>query len=333
MNDRVAGGAPEPSTRGSISVCIPVYNCADVLERAVRSVEAQSLPPLEVIAVDDGSSDGSAQALERLVAQGRIAVAIRQPNGGVAVARNTAIQRARGEWIVPLDADDALDPRALELALAAVERTAGTDWCISDIVRVGAEGEEFFASTLPEGPPSDWLRAMLERNFVERTMLLRRAMMLRLGGYDPAFRCYEDWELGIRMLRSGVTAAYAPGPLYRYIKSEGSITSDLTRMFGGFEQLFELHHRELADTGDPRYRRIYARRMWALGRDHLDQRHDPRAALRCMLASLRYDFAPAKMLHGLGTRLLRSARGRRGPPAKRDDVAPPSADGGRPTRG
>jgi glycosyltransferase involved in cell wall biosynthesis len=317
MNQRMSGHAPGQPTPDSISICIPVYNCADVLERAIRSVEAQTLPALEVVAVEDGSSDGSPQLLERLVAEGR-----------VAGARNTASRHARGEWIVPLDADDALDPLALEQSLAAVKRTPGVGWCITDIVRVGDEGVQVFVSTHPAGPASDWLPAMLERNFVERTMLLKRETLLRLGGYDPAFRCYEDWDLGIRLLRSGVNVAYAPGPLYRYIKSQGSITSDLTRMFNAFEQLFERHHRPLADTGNPLYRQIYARRMWALGRDHLDQRHDPRAALRCMLTSLRYDFTLAKILQGAGLRVFKSVRRRVRPPrSKRDDDAPSSPAG------
>jgi glycosyltransferase involved in cell wall biosynthesis len=316
MNDHRSGHAPGPHARSSISVCIPVHNCADVIERALRSVEAQTLPAREVIAVDDGSTDDSPQVLERLVAEGRIDAAIRQSNAGVSGARNTAIQHARGEWIVPLDADDELDPAALERSLAAIERTPGAAWCITDIVRVGPEGEEFFASTPPGGLTSDWLHAMLERNFVERTMLLKREMMLALGGYDPGFRCYEDWELGIRMLRSGVIAAYAPGPLYRYIKTRGSITSDFTRLMDAHEQLFEHHHRPLAETGDPLYRRIYARRMWALGRDRLDRGHDPGAALRCLFASLRYDFAPAKILQGFGQRVFGSLRGRRSPPPR-----------------
>lgn len=326
MSDRGSGHAPGRPARGSISVCIPVYNCAEVIERAIRSVEAQTLPALEVVAVEDGSSDDSPQVLERLVAEGRIAAVIRQRNAGVAGARNTAIRCARGEWIVPLDADDELDPLALERSLAAAERTPGAGWCITDIVRVGVEGERFFASTPPKGPASDWLPAMLERNFVERTMLLKRGMMLQLGGYDPAFRCYEDWELGIRMLRSGVIAAYAPGPLYRYIKTQGSITSDLARLLNAHAQLFERHHRALADTGSPLYRRIYARRMWALGRDYLDQRGDYRAALRCLLTSLRYDFAPAKILQVAGQRLFKPVRGRGSPPPKRDDDAPSAPD-------
>ncbi len=327
MNDHAPGHASGPPARGSITVCLPAYNCADALERAVRSVEAQTLPALEVIAVDDGSTDGTPQALERLLAEGRLSAAIRQRNAGVSGARNTAIRHARGEWIVPLDADDALDPLALECSLAAIERTPGAEWCITDIVRVGADGGQVFASTPPKGPASDWLPAMLERNFVERTMLLKREMLLRIGGYDPAFRCYEDWELGIRMLRAGVIAAYAPGPLYRYIKTGGSITSDLARLLNAYEQLFEHHHRPLADTGNPLYRRIYARRMWALGRDHLDRHHDRRAALRCLFTSLRYDFAPARILRAAGKRLFGSVRGRGGPPPpKPDGEAPPSRD-------
>ena len=301
----------------SISVCIPVYNRADAIERALRSVEAQTRPALEVIAVDDGSRDDSSRVLERLVDEGRIAAAVRQPNGGVAAARNTAIQLARGDWIVPLDADDELDPQALERAAAAVARAPGADWCITDIVRIGEDGDQVYRSRAPAGPPSTWLESMLEGNFVERTLLLRRRKLLDLGGYDPAFRCYEDWELNLRMLRAGVTAAYAPGPMYRYIKTSGSITSDLPRLLRAHRQIYERHHRLLADTGNPLYRRIFARRLWALGRSYLDDVHDPRAAFECLLESLRYESAVGRILRSGAARLGRAVRRPRTPPPPR----------------
>ena len=78
----MSGPAPGPihdAAHGSVSVCIPVYNGAKTIERALRSVEAQTLPALEVIAVDDGSTDETPQVLERLVAEGRVAAAVRQP--------------------------------------------------------------------------------------------------------------------------------------------------------------------------------------------------------------------------------------------------------------
>ena len=194
-------------------------------------------------------------------------------------------------------------------------------------MRVGAEGERVFASTPPGGPASDWLPAMLERNFVERTMLLRRGMLLRLGGYDPAFRCYEDWELSIRMLRSGVIAAYAPGPLYRYIKTAGASPPTSPRLLNAYGQLYERHHRPLADTGNPPLPPDlcpsacgpWAVTIWTTAMT-------PRG-VRCLLTSLRYDFAPAKILRGASQRVFKSLRGRGSPPPpKRDDDAPSSID-------
>lgn len=318
----MSGTTREPVVRvpGTISVCIPVYNRADGIERAIRSVEAQTRPALEVIAVDDGSTDGSLRALETLAAAGRISTVLRQSNGGVSAARNAAVRQARGEWIVPLDADDELDPRALESAWEAVGARAGVDWCITDIVRVGAEGASVDRSATPTGAAGDWLPFMLEGNFVERTLLLRTDMLLGIGGYDPAFRCYEDWELNIRMLRAGVRAAHAPGPLYRYIKTSGSITSDPGRLVRARRQIYERHHRPLADAGDPLFRGIFARRMWALGRQYLDELHDPGAALGCLLTSLRYEFTLGKVVRAAGARLTRTATGRDGaPPRPRPD--------------
>jgi glycosyltransferase involved in cell wall biosynthesis len=288
-----------------ISVCIPVYNGARVIDRALRSVEAQTMAPGEVLVVDDGSTDDTTELLERWQAAGRLRY-VRQANGGLPCARNTGAREMRGTWMVPLDADDELDPRALERAHAAVEKTPGAGWCVTDIVRVGNDGEDVFTTTLPEGPTRGWLPAMLERNFVERTILLRRDMLLSLGGYDEAFRIYEDWELNIRMIQAGVVVAYAPGPLYRYIKTEGGITGNVPRMLAGFARLYERHHRPLADTGDPVLRHIYARRMWALGRDYAARLRDPITAARCALTSLRYDPRPFARALG-GRRMGRSA--------------------------
>jgi glycosyltransferase involved in cell wall biosynthesis len=315
MNERIPAAA---SAARTVSICIPVYNGADMVERALRSVEAQTVRPLEVIAVDDGSTDDTPRVLERLEREGRL-VAVRQANKGLPGARNTAIRHARGEWIVPLDCDDELDPRALELGLAALDRAPGAGWCICDIVRIGSDGDEVATTTLPDGPASTWLPAMLVRNFTERTLMLRRGMVLSLGGYDEEFRCYEDWELNIRMLRAGVTAAYAPGPLYRYIKTEGSITSNVPRMLKARRQLYDHHHRRLAEAGPALYRGVYARSMWGLGRSYWDQLHDPRAALGCLLESLRYEFDLANLLRVARARMFGASR-------ERDAATATSAD-------
>lgn len=102
------------------SVVIPLYNKVAYVQSAVRSVLAQSLPPLEVIVVDDGSTDGSAEAV-LAIADPRVRL-VRQPNGGVSRARNHGISLARGDWVALLDADDWYHPEMLA-ALAHAHAT------------------------------------------------------------------------------------------------------------------------------------------------------------------------------------------------------------------
>ena len=106
-----------------ISVIIPVYNNGSTLEACVASVTRQAFQPLEILLVDDGSPEGTAEAekLEREESRVRL---LRHEHGGVAYARNRGLQEARGEWILFLDADDALTDSAFEvLEAAAAGRT------------------------------------------------------------------------------------------------------------------------------------------------------------------------------------------------------------------
>lgn len=97
-----------------VSVIIPLYNCAGTLGRAVKSVQRQSLKDIEIIIVDDCSTDNSHEVAQNL-ARGdmRIKCSRLQQNSGASVARNTAIDLATGEWIAVLDADDWYEPARL----------------------------------------------------------------------------------------------------------------------------------------------------------------------------------------------------------------------------
>ena len=105
-----------------VSVIIPVYNAEQYLEKCIGSITAQTLEDIEILCVDDGSTDGSLVLLKKLqAADGRIRV-ITPPNGGAGAARNTGLRHAAGKYLSFLDADDFFEPNMLEEAVAAAEQ-------------------------------------------------------------------------------------------------------------------------------------------------------------------------------------------------------------------
>jgi glycosyltransferase involved in cell wall biosynthesis len=103
-----------------VTVVIPAYNAEATIDETLQSVRAQTYPSLEIVVVDDGSTDSTAQIVERhAVADARVLL-IRQPNQGVAAARNAAIAAGRGQFIAPIDADDVWHPSKIEKQLAAM---------------------------------------------------------------------------------------------------------------------------------------------------------------------------------------------------------------------
>ena len=101
-----------------VSVIMPVYNAEKTVERAIRSVQSQTCPDWELLAVDDGSADGSGAVCDRCAQEDARIRVFHTPNAGVSHARNTAMQAARGEWIAFLDSDDSYDPAFLQTMLA-----------------------------------------------------------------------------------------------------------------------------------------------------------------------------------------------------------------------
>jgi glycosyltransferase involved in cell wall biosynthesis len=106
----------------NVSVIVPTYNCAPFIERTLDSVLRQQAPPLEIVVIDDGSTDGTGEMLRPFLP--RISLH-RQANQGVAVARNTGMDLARGDWLMFLDADDMLDPGALANLCAGARDSVG----------------------------------------------------------------------------------------------------------------------------------------------------------------------------------------------------------------
>jgi glycosyltransferase involved in cell wall biosynthesis len=191
----------------TVSVIIPVYNGAALVARAIDSALAQSLTPLEVIVVDDGSSDNTVEVLARYGPRIRT---LHVPHGGVSRARNAGIAASRGELLAFLDADDIWHRNKLARQAAVLRAWPQAGLCCCDyLVQHGDHGGKVshFGGALPlaglaPDPPliSAPLPALIRCNFVgtASNVMLRRELALRAGGFDPQLRQAEDYDYWLR---------------------------------------------------------------------------------------------------------------------------------------
>jgi glycosyltransferase involved in cell wall biosynthesis len=200
----------------TVSVIIPCYNAAPFVGEAIRSVLAQDWPHTEIIVVDDASTDGSWEAIERY--RPRIQALRLAENGGAAAARNRGVALSRGGWLMFLDADDRLSPDALRWMMETARREPGA------MVHCGwrylVRERESWVPRLPPRhvPTGDALRDWLEGGFVPTCSLLwPRAVFAAAGGWDEALTLNDDGDLAMRALASGVRLVRADGGegLYR----------------------------------------------------------------------------------------------------------------------
>jgi glycosyltransferase involved in cell wall biosynthesis len=180
-----------------ISVVMPVYNHAPFIRRAVESVWAQDRSDIEVLIVDDGSTDDTETVVNALSGGGAVRF-FRQENAGAAAARNTAIAAAKGEWIAFLDADDFWLPGKLTAQFAELENRPNATFSYTDVTLRSADGDE---SDLECGNVGLPLLTQLVGGslFATPTVLVRRDCLQRVGLFDERLRTGEDWDLWMRL--------------------------------------------------------------------------------------------------------------------------------------
>ncbi len=285
-----------------ISVIIPSFNCAPHLGRAIDSVLAQSLRELEIIVVDDGSTDGTQEAVEPYLKYRNIRY-LRQTNRGPSAARNAGLKASESKYVMFVDADDALPPDALATMEAAVS-LSGASWCVTDIYRVCGQSRIIVKS---EVPAADLLHEILAVDFVRRGVFFRRVDLLSVGGYDEELTIREDWDLNIRMIERGKCFEYVPEPLYLYSwRPESLTTGDPSRVLRCTNSVLTKHHKRLADLGDREAAKIYAANLWDLGRRYFHQIGNVRQAAACVRQSLAYDLNAGRFFHSLFHQLRHS---------------------------
>jgi len=224
--------------RGGVTVLIGAYNAADFLERAVRSAQQQTLPPLEILIVDDGSQDRTAEVASQFAAADpRIRLLRRAQNGGPSAARNTGIDAARGEWIAILDADDAFLPDRLERLIEVVaDRDAdviadnffwydASSGAAGDLALPPGEAVEwvdkysFVAHARPRSGGSDWglLKPMFRKSFLDSHGMR----------YPVHSRHGEDFLLVMDILLAGGRYIISRYPGYLYTMRSSGLSRTL----------------------------------------------------------------------------------------------------------
>lgn len=212
----------------TVSVVIPAYNSAALLPRCLDSVLAQTLAAAEVLVVDDGSSDNTAEAVSRY---GEAVRLLRQPNGGPGVARNSGISAANGDWIAFLDADDQWVPNKLErqIECAHSHPDAGLIYC--DAIVLDADGTATGEFLADKGPASGWVFDRLLHSFfvLPSTALVRRRLLVEAGMFSAHLRRVEDYDLWLRLARV-CPFQLVPEALTFYQRQENSSSKDLAAM-------------------------------------------------------------------------------------------------------
>lgn len=224
-----------------ISVIVPMYNAAGTVADTLRSVRAQTHRELEIVVVDDGSTDASPEIVAaHAKADSRIRL-LRQANSGVAAARNLGAQHTQGSFIAPVDADDLWAPDKLERQLAAMQVGGDTvGLAYTWFAQIDEHGRVLSNSHRPEH--EGWvLRELCRNNFIGNgsSAMIRRSAFERVGGYDPSLRARrgqgcEDLDIGLRIAEHyelRVIREHLTG----YRQSASNMSSDVAQMLRSFE--------------------------------------------------------------------------------------------------
>ncbi len=206
-----------------VSVVVPLYNQGGAVVEALDSVAASRYPDLELLVVDDGSTDDSRRiAREWIDTHAEVpTVLFYQPvNRGLPATRNAAIEQARGELLLPLDSDNVLYPSCIERLVEALEADPDAAFAYG-ILELFTEDGPFSINGYWGWEPD----RLLSDNYIDALALIRRDVLDQLGGYttDPRLHGLEDFELWLRIAKLGKRAAHVPEIVARYREEKGSM--------------------------------------------------------------------------------------------------------------
>jgi glycosyltransferase involved in cell wall biosynthesis len=237
-----------------VSVVVPCYNQAHFLAEAIESALTQTYRPLEVIVVDDGATDDTAEVAARYPD----VRCVRQNNQGLAAARNAGLRVSTGEQVVFLDADDRLLPDGIAAGAAALAAYPEAAFAVGRYRPITADGTPLPAPVRPRVIQDHYV-SLVRRCWITMpaTVLHRRAVLRAVGGFDPRLRCAEDYDLYLRITRRfPIIDHYEEVAEYR--QYPGTLSRNADRMLAATLGVLSRHRPAAFST--PALRRAWAAR-------------------------------------------------------------------------
>lgn len=239
-----------------VSIVIPCFNHAQFLSEAIESALAQTYPRVEVLVMDDGSTDNTAAVVGRYEGVRYL----RQPNGGAPSARNAGLEASAGEFVAFLDSDDRLLPAAIAIGVEALNADPDRAAAVGAPRDIDAGGKPL---AVPEQPliHADHYLALLKRCFIlsGSSVLFRRSALDQVGGFDERLSLGDDYDLYLRMARRFPIHCHGR-VVTEYRRHAGSLTNDPAATLRGELRALRRQRRSVRGRREAAARRLGLRR-------------------------------------------------------------------------
>jgi glycosyltransferase involved in cell wall biosynthesis len=289
-----ATNRPDSSTVGVrplVSVIMAAYNVEPFIGAAIDSVRSQTFSDLELLVVDDGSTDGTARVAEQHTRSDPRVRLLRQENRGLSAARNVALRHSRGEYIAILDSDDAWTPSFLAAQVDILQRRPEVDIVTGNAWLLGGSLHGRTACPSPDARPEPDLEHLLKDETAVFIMsVFRRRVYETIGGFDETFRSNEDYDYWLRAAVAGFRFARNDEPGGYYRRREDSLSANELRMLTGILRVYGKTRSALAEHPielailDAQVERFETERLAAEARQALE--NDDRAAVQQYVVAL-----------------------------------------------
>jgi glycosyltransferase involved in cell wall biosynthesis len=225
---------PVCPTRPLVSVVVPCFNHGRFLAEALESLLAQTYEHIEIVVVDDGSTDDTPAVAARFALRVRY---VRQENRGLAAARNAGLAASGGELLNFLDADDYHEPDAIERMVAAATADPGADVFHGRHRCVDRDRNPLTSYPVAELSRDAFHQLLVKNRMICHSVLVRRRALVGAGGFDEQLRALEDWDCWLRLAAGGCRFVAVAAAVAVYRRYPGTMSRGYDRMKEAYGQV------------------------------------------------------------------------------------------------